>query len=322
MKAIVQDKYGPPHVLHMGEVDKPVPKDDEVLVQVQAAAIHVGDWMLMMGTPYIMRLGAGLRKPRKSVPGFDVSGRVEAVGKNVKDFRPGDEVFGDCKGSCAEYVSVAEGKLVLKPGDLSFEQAAAIPVSGVTALRGIRDAGKVNPGQKVLINGASGGVGTFAVQIAKSLGAEVTGVCSTGNIELVRSLGADHVVDYTQEDFTLGDKRYDLILDNTANHSLAECRRSLTPTGTLLPNSARSDGRWFGAFGRMAKAMVISLFVRQQGRPFVAPVKKKDLVDLVELVEAGKVTPVIDRTYPLNETAAAMAYIGQGHASGKTVITP
>ncbi|MEA2002430.1 MAG: NAD(P)-dependent alcohol dehydrogenase [Actinomycetota bacterium] len=321
MKAIVQDKYGPSDVLHVGDIDKPVPKDDEVLVRVQAAGIHIGDWMLMMGTPYIMRIGAGLRKPRKSVPGFDVSGTVEAVGKNVNGFERGDEVFGDCNGSCAEYVSVAEKKLVLKPEELSFEQAAAVPVSGVTALRGIRDAGKVKPGQKILINGASGGVGTLAVQIAKSLGAEVTGVCSTGNVEMVRSLGADHVIDYTKGDFTQGDERYDLILDNVANHSLADCRRALTPTGTLLPNSGRSDGRWFGAFGRMVKAMLVSPFVRQQGRPFVAPVKKKDLVDLVELVEAGKLTPVIDRTYPLSETAAAMAYVGRGHVSGKTVIT-
>lgn len=321
MKAIVQDKYGPPDVLHVGEIDKPVPEDDEVLVQVHAAALHIGDWMLMMGTPYVMRIGTGLRKPRKSVPGFDVSGRVEAVGKNVKGFQPGDEVFGDCNGSCAEYTSVAEDKLALKPAELTFEQAAAVPVSGVTALRGIRDEGKVEAGQKVLINGASGGVGTFAVQIAKSLGAEVTGVCSTGNVEMVRSLGADHVIDYTQEDFTQGDERYDLILDNVASHSFAECRRALTPTGTHIPNSGRSDGRWFGAFGRMAKAMLVSLFVRQQGRPFVAPVKKKELVELKELLEAGKVTPVIDRTYPLSETAAAMDYVGQGHASGKTVIT-
>ena len=321
MKAIVQDTYGPPDVLHVEEIDQPVPKDDEVLVRVHAAAIHIGDWMLMMGTPYIMRLGAGLRRPRKRVPGFDVAGRIEAVGKDVKGFQPGDEIFGECNGSCAEYASVSEDKMALKPPALTFEQAAAVPVSGVTALRGIRDAGKVKPGHKVLINGATGGVGMFAVQIAKALGAEVTAVCSGGNAELARSLGADHVVDYTQKDFTQGEGRYDLILDNIASHSLADSRRALTPTGTYISNSARSDGRWFGAFGRMAKAALASIFVRRQGRPFYSPVKKKDLSDLTELMESGKVSPVIDRTYPLSDAATAMEYIGQGHASGKTVIT-
>lgn len=320
MKAVVQNTYGSPDVLTVTEIDKPVPKDNEVLVRVEAAAVHIGDLMLMQGTPYVMRLGAGLRKPRKSVPGFDVAGTVEAVGKDVTDFQPGDEVFGECSGSCAEYATVAADKMAPKPASLTFEQAAAVPVSGVTALRGIRDAGKVEAGQKVLINGATGGVGMYAVQIAKSLGAEVTGVCSARNAELARSLGAAHVVDYTQQDYTKGEERYDLILDNVANHSLAESRRALTPTGSLIPNSARSKGRWFGAVGRMAQAAFTSIFVGKQGRPFYSPVKKQDLVDLTELIEAGKLRPVIDRTFPLAETAAAMEYIGHGHASGKTVI--
>lgn len=321
MRAITQDKYGLPHVLELREIDKPTPKDDEVLVRVHAASIHPGDYFLMTGLPYIMRLGVGLRKPRKAIPGFDVAGVVEAVGKDVTEFQPGDEVFGDAGGSCAEYVTTSADKLAPKPANLSLEQAATVAVSGVTALRGIRDAGKVKPGQKVLINGASGGVGTFAVQIAKSLGAEVTGVCGTNNVDMVRSIGADHVVDYTQEDFTQNGQQYDLILDNVANRSLAEYRRALAPSGKVLPNSGRSKGRWLGPMGRMAKSLMVSLFVRQQGRPFYAPVDKDDLIALTKLIESGEVVPVVAKTYSLEETATAMEAVGAGHVGGKVVIT-
>ena len=322
MKAIVQDKYGSPDdVLELQDIDKPVAKDDEVLVRVRAAAVHPGDWMVTTGRPYIIRIGTGLRKPRKRVPGFDVAGHVEAVGKNVTEFQPGDEVFGKGNGTCAEYVSVSEDALALKPANLTFDQAAAVPISAFTALQALRDKGQIQPGQKVLINGASGGVGTFAVQIAKSLGAEVTGVCSGKNADMVRSIGADHVIDYTQEDFTHGEKRYDFILDNAGNHSLSDCRRALTPKGTLIPNNGTSGGRWIGTVGRTVGALVLSPFLRRQGRPFVSMAKKEGLVALRELIEAGKVTPVIDRTYPLSEIAEAMSHVGGGHARGKVVIT-
>ena len=320
MKAITQDKYGSPDVLELKDLDKPVVKNNEVLVSVRAAAVHPGDQLVMRGLPYIIRMGSGLLKPRKEVPGFDVAGHVEAVGKNVAEFQPGDEVFGQCNGSCAEYVSVAEDALALKPANLTFEQAAAVTISGVTALQALRDKGKVQPGQKVLINGASGGVGTFAVQIAKSFGAEVTGVCSTRNVDLVRSSGADHVIDYTQEDFTQSGQRYDFILDNVASHSLSDCRRVLTPKGTLIPNNGTSGGRWIGAVGRTFTALVLSPFVRQRLRPFLSLPKKEDLVVLKELIESGKVTPVIDRTYPLSEVPEAMRYLEEGHARGKIVI--
>ena len=297
MKAIVQDRYGSSDVLKLQEVDKPVIKDNEVLVRVHTAAIHAGDWLLMTGRPKLFRLGVGLRKPRKRIPGFDFAGTVEATGNNAAEFKPGDEVFGDAGGgSCAEYVSVSEDKMALKPVNLTLEQAAVVPVSGVTALLGIRDAGKVRPGQQVLINGASGGVGTFAVQIA-------------------RSIGADHVIDYTQEDFTEGGGRYDVILDNVANHSLANCRRALKSRGILISNNGTSGGPWIGPLGRMAGAAILSLFVRKQNPPYYAPVRKRDLI------EAGKVVPVIDRTYPLSETAEAMGHVGEGHARGKVAIT-
>lgn len=321
MKAIVQDEYGEAEVLQLRQVDKPTPGEDEVLLKVRAAALHAGDYFLTTGSPYLMRLGTGLRKPRQSTPGFDVAGVVEGVGANVVDFKIDDEVFGEAVGSCAEYVCTSPDKLVHKPTNLSLEHAAALAVSGVAALRGIRDAGKVSPGQHVLINGASGGVGTYAVQIAKALGAEVTGVCSTPNVDLVRSIGADHVIDYTQEDFTQAGPRYDLILDNVANHSMADVRRALVPKGRLVPNSGRSDGHWFGAFGRMIAAAVLSLLVRQQGHPFFAPVKKQHLLDLKNLIEEGKIVPVIARTYPFEETAKAMADVGAGHVAGKAVIT-
>jgi len=320
MKAIVQDTYGSPDALELRDIDEPEIKDDEVLVRVRAAAVHPGDLFFMEGLPYVFRIGFGLRGPRRKVPGFDVAGVVEAVGSKVRELRPGDEVFGNGKGTCAEYSAAPEDELAPKPSGLTFEQAAAVPTSAVAALRGIRDAGKVRPGQKVLINGASGGVGTYAVQIAEALGAEVTGVCSTENVDLVRSIGADHVIDYTQEDFTQGGPRYDLILDNVANHPLSDLRRALTPEGTLLPNSGSGGGRWFGPLGRVALAFVSSPFIRKQGRPFVATVKTQDLVDLTELIEAGKLTAVIDRTYPLSETPEAMRHVSLGHARGKVVI--
>ena len=321
MKAIVQKKFGSPDdVLELQEIDKPVVKDDEVLVRVHAASIHIGDSYGMRGVPYLLRPVFSLSRAKNRVPGTDIAGTVEAVGKSVTQLRPGDEVFGWCKGAFAEYVSVSEDALALKPADLTFEQAGAVGVSAFTALQALRDQGKVQPGQRVLITGASGGVGTFAVQIAKSFGAEVTGVCSTRNVDMVRSIGADQVIDYTQEDFTRSGQHYDLILDNVGNHSLADTRAALTPNGTLLANGAPVSG-WVGGLGRPAKAFVLSLFVRQQGRPFVSLPNKEDLATLKELAEAGKVTPVIDRTYPLSETHEAMAHVGEGHAQGTTIIT-
>jgi NADPH:quinone reductase-like Zn-dependent oxidoreductase len=323
MKAIVQYKYGSPDdVLELQEIDKPVVKDDEVLVRVHAASVHIGDWLLMRGVPYIMRMASGLRKPKNSVPGMDIAGKVEAVGKNVKQLQPGDEVFGWCTGAFAEYACAGEDNFVPKPANLTFEQAAAVGTSAFTALQALRDQGQVQPGQKILINGASGGVGTFAVQIAKSLGAEVTGVCSTRNVDMVRSIGADRVIDYTREDFTRSGQRYDLILDNVANYSLSEFRCALTPQGTLLPNGGgHSSSGWIRPLDSVIKALVLSLFVRQQGRPFLSLPNKEDLATLKDLVEAGQVTPVIDRTYPLSETPEAIGHVGEGHAQGKVVIT-
>jgi NADPH:quinone reductase-like Zn-dependent oxidoreductase len=322
MKAIVQDTYGGSNVLSLGDVADPVPKDAEILVSGRAAAVHIGDLMLMRGEPYVMRIGSGLRRPKKHIPGFDFSGVVVSVGKEVSGVEPGDAVFGEANGgSCAEYVAVTADKMAPKPAELTHEEAAAVPVSGVTALRGIRDVGKVKSGDRVLINGATGGVGIYAIQIAKSAGAEVTAVCGPGNVELARELGADHVLDYTRDDYTQGTARYDLILDNVANRSLADARRAVAPGGSYLSNSARSEGRWFGAVGRMARAAVSSLFLPKQGRPFYSPVRRQDLLDLTELIEAGKLRPVIDRAYPLAETAAALDYIAGGHASGKTTIT-
>ncbi len=317
MRAIVQTGYGSPDVLELKEIDKPEVEDDGVLVRVHATAIHAGDYFTMRGQPFAVRLAFGMSRPKGNyVPGYDVAGRVEAVGKSVTRLQPGDEVFGACEGGgCAEYVSTAEDNLVLKPADVTFEQAAPIATSASAALHGLRDAGNVRSGQKVLINGASGGVGTFAVQIAKSYGAEVTGVCSTRNVDLVRSIGADHVIDYTQEDFTQGGPRYDLILDNVANHSLSDCRRALTPQGMLIPNSGHSGMAY------IIKAAVSSLFVRQQGRPYLSTPNHEDLTVLKDLVEAGKVTPVIDKTYALSEVPEAMSHVGEGHARGKVVVT-
>jgi NADPH:quinone reductase-like Zn-dependent oxidoreductase len=322
MEAIVYDEYGSPEVLRLEEIDQPVPKDDEVLVRVAAAAVNPGDWFLLGGIPFIMRFGTGLSKPRKKVLGLAVSGRVESVGAKVTKFQPGDEVFAEAgSGGFAALVCLPERSPAHKPAELSFEEAAAVPVSGVTALQGLRDTAGVQPGQKVLINGASGGIGTFAVQIAKALGAEVTGVCSSRNVDLVRSIGADHVIDYTNEDFTDNGKQYDLILDNVGNRSLSDCRRALESDGMLIPNSNK-EGRWVGDYlTRAMRALLITPFVSQKLRPFSAVGRSEDLEALAELFESGEVKPVIDRTYPLAEAANALAYFGEGHARGKVVIT-
>jgi NADPH:quinone reductase-like Zn-dependent oxidoreductase len=325
MKAIIQERYGPPDVLKLRDIDTPLVKDHEVLVRVRAAAVNQADCYFMTGVPYIMRvvgsgMGFGLRGPKTRVRGRDVAGQVEAVGKDVTRFRPGDEVYGEIEtGSFAEYTTVPESMLALKPANLTFEQAAAVPLSANTALQGLRDVGKIQPGQKVLIIGTSGGVGTFAVQIAKAFGAEVTGVCSTSNVELAHSLGADHVIDYTQEDFTQHREKYDLIFQAAGMHSPSECRRALTPTGTLVLSSGQGN-RWLGPLGRMARASILSLFVSQNLRVHAASPDKDDLAVLKELIEDGMITPAIDRTYPLSEAAEAIRYVQEGHAHAKVVI--
>jgi NADPH:quinone reductase-like Zn-dependent oxidoreductase len=319
MKAIVQDKYGSPDVLKLKDIDRPVVEDDEVLVRVHAAAVNIGDWHLLRGTPYVMRVVAGLLKPKQHVPGLDVAGQVEVVGREVKQLRPGDEVFGWCKGAFAQYACAGESNFLPKPADLTFEQAAAVGDSALTALNAVRDQGKVQPGHKVLINGASGGVGTFAVQIAKSFGAIVTGVCSTRNVEMVRSIGADEVIDYTQADFTQSAQRYDVMLDMVGNRSLSECRRALTPRGTYVLVGVADLGRWFG-LARQLKALLLSPFVRQRMRVFIVTHDRENLAVLKELVEAGKLAPVIDRRYALSEVPEALRSQGEGHAQGKIVI--
>jgi NADPH:quinone reductase-like Zn-dependent oxidoreductase len=319
MKAIVQVKYGSPDVLRLEDIDKPVAKDDEVLARVHAAAVNIGDWHLLRGVPYAMRLASGLLKPKREIPGLDVVGRVEVTGKNVEQFRPGDEVFGWCRGAFAEYACAAENNLLTRPANLTFEQAAAVGDSAFTALAAVRDQGKVQPGHTVLVSGASGGVGTFAVQIAKAFGANVTGVCSTRNVEMVRSIGADQVIDYTKEDFTQAGQRYDVMLDLVGSRSLSACRRALTPRGTYVVVGVRDMGRWFG-LGRQTKALFLSPFVRQRIRVFVVRHNREDLAVLKELVEAGKIAPVIDRRYTLREVPEALRYQGEGHSQGKIVI--
>jgi NADPH:quinone reductase-like Zn-dependent oxidoreductase len=314
MKAIVQNHYGSPGLLELKEVDKPQVKEDQVLVRVHAAALNAGDYFSMQGSPWLARFSVGLPRPKDYILGWDLAGQVEQAGRNVKGFKPGDEVFGSCSHTLAEYVCAAEGHLAPKPATLTFEQAAAVPTAALTALQGLRDAGKIQPGHKVLINGASGGVGTFAVQIAKALGAEVTAVCSTNKVDQIRSLGADHVVDYTKDDFTLKGQRYDLVLDNVGNRSFSDFRRVLTPAGKLIPNTGHAG------MGYVILSLVRSLFLRQQGGLFMATPNRDDLVTLKDLIEAGKVTPVIDRTYTLAETPAALQYVGDGHARGKVVI--
>lgn len=315
MKAIVLNRYGSPDVLELKEIDQPVIKENEVRVRVTAAAINAGDIFSMRGSPWLIRFSVGFPKPKDYVLGWDLAGRVEAVGKRVTRFQPGDEVFAACNGALAEYACVAEDRLALKPANLSFEQAAAVPTAALTALQGLRDQGKIQPGQKVLINGASGGVGTFAVQIAKALGAKVTGVCSTSKVDMVRSIGADHVIDYTREDFTQGEQRYDLILDNVGSHTFSAYRRVLTPQGIIQPNTGHAG------MGYVFKALLLSLVMRRQGSLFVATPNSEDMDFLKELIETGKVTPVIDRTYPLSQFREAFRYLDTGHARGKVVIT-
>jgi NADPH:quinone reductase-like Zn-dependent oxidoreductase len=321
MKAIVQDTYGSADVLKLRDIDTPPIADDEVLVRVRAAGVNPADWAVMSGLPYIARPIYGLTKPKVGVRGTDVAGVVEAVGSSVTRFKPGDEVFGWGTGTYAEYAAVPENALAAKPANVTFEQAGSVPMAGLVALQAVRDHGNVSSGQSVLVNGASGGIGTFAVQIAKSLGAEVTGVCSTRNVDLVRSIGADHVIDYTVEDFTKGEQRYDFILDNVANHSLSELRRALTPGGGLVPNSGSFDNRWFASGGRVLQSLVLKHFVGHRLQTFVVSQKVEDLLALGELIEAGEVIPVMDRTYPLSETAEAISRVGEGHTRGKIAIT-
>ncbi|WP_019883954.1 NAD(P)-dependent alcohol dehydrogenase [Streptomyces purpureus] len=323
MKAIVQDRYGSPDVLECGEVEKPTIGDHEVLVRVHAAAVNARDWHLMRGDPYVARLALGLGRPKVRIRGTDFAGRVEAVGKDVHRLRPGDDVFGEADGAFAEYVSASQEVVERMPTNLTYEQAAALPLAGNTALMGLRDLGRVGPGQQVLINGASGGVGTFAVQIAKALGADVTGVCSTRNVDLVRWLGADHVIDYTQEDFTTGGRRYDVVLDLVGNRSLADCRRALTPTGTLVLSGGGvfEGGSLIGPMGLIIKGQTLSRFVGHRLLVLTATPSKQNLATLREWVEAGKVAPVLDRTYPLAEIPDAIRYVEGEHARAKVAIT-
>lgn len=323
MKAAIRRCYGPPDVLRVEDVEKPVPADNQVLVRVHAAAINPLDWHYMRGTPYIMRLETGFGAPRNARLGVDFSGTVEAVGKDVRRFKPGDEVFGGKFGALAQYVTVAEGgSIARKPANLTFGQAASVGVAAITALQALRDRGKIRPGQKVLINGASGGVGTFAVQIARSLGAEVTGVSSTANAEMVRSIGADHVIDYKREDYTRSGVQYDVIMDNVANRPLLDNRRVLKPEGRyiLVGGGGPDAGSWVGPFVAPMKALVLSRFVSQDMGMFMAELNQADLIALSDLMQAGEVTPVIDRHYPLSEIAEAIAYLEAGHARGKVVI--
>jgi NADPH:quinone reductase-like Zn-dependent oxidoreductase len=320
MKAIVYRCYGSPDVLRLEDIEKPMPADDEILVKVLAASVNPLDWHYMRGSPYIMRLGSGLGTPKDTRLGVDFAGTVEAVGTNVTRFKPGDEVFGGRTGAFAEYVTIREDRaLAIKPGNVTFEQAASVPIAAITALQALRDKGKVTPGQKVLINGASGGVGTFAVQIAKSLGAEVTGVCSTRNVEMVRSIGADYVVDYTKEDYTESGKHYDLIIDNVGNHPLLANRRVLSPDGNYVIIGG-PGGRWIKPLMGPIKALILSPFVGQEFGMMLAQLRKDDLAVLADLMQAGKVTPVIDRVYRLSEVPAAIRYSEEGHARGKIII--
>jgi NADPH:quinone reductase-like Zn-dependent oxidoreductase len=322
MKAAVRDRYGSHDVVELHEINKPVPADDEVLVRVRAASVNPADWYGVTGRPWVARPTMGLRKPKSNLLGVDFAGTVEAVGKDVTQFRLGDEVFGGRDGAFAEYVCVREERAVVpKPANVTFEQAAAVPVAALTALQGLRDKGQIQPGQKVLINGASGGVGTFAVQIAKALGAEVTGVCSTRNVDLVRSLGADHVIDYTREDFTRSDRRYDLMLDVAGSRSWSECRRVLEPQATLVIVGAPKGSRLMGPLSHMVKVRLAAVRSSRKVVFFIAKFNKADMEVLRELLEAGKVKPVIDRRYELSEIADAFRYMGEGHAQGKIVLT-
>jgi NADPH:quinone reductase-like Zn-dependent oxidoreductase len=320
MKAIVRDTYGSPDVLALREVEQPDLTDDGVLVRVHAASVARGDWYSLTGV-YVGRTELGLRKPKSPLIGGDFAGTIEAVGRDVTGFRPGDEVFGARNGACAEYVCARARFVALKPASLTFEEAAAVPTSALTALQGLRDRGKLQPRQKVLINGASGGVGTFAVQIAKALGGEVTAVCSTRNVELARSLGADHVVDYTCEDFTRSDVRYDVLFDNAGSRSWSECRRVLKPQATVVLVGGQMGGRVLGPLGHVVGMKLAALPGRRKAVFFVAKFNQEDLETLREWLEAGKVKPVVDRRYALSEIADAFRYMGEGHAQGKVVIS-
>ena len=321
MKAIAYHRYGSPDVLEYEEIEKPTPGDDEVLLRVRAASVNPYDWHFMRGTPYFLRMMAGLRKPKITRLGVDAAGQVEAVGRNVTRFKPGDEVFGMCKGAFAEYACASESALVMKPASVTFEQAASAPVAAYTALQGLRDKGKLQPRQKVLINGAAGGVGTFAVQIAKWFGADVTGVCSTRNLEMVRSIGADHVIDYTQQDFTRSGQLYDLIFDCVGNHSFSACRDVLSHKGTNIAVGGPT-GRWMIApLAGLLAALVLSRFTSQKLVMALAKPNKEDLTLVSELMEAGKIVPVIDKRYRLNKVPEAIRYLEEGHARGKVVIT-
>jgi NADPH:quinone reductase-like Zn-dependent oxidoreductase len=324
IKAIVYSDYGVAN-LKLAEIEKPVPSDEQILVRVHAASVNPYDWHFIEGTPYVMRaMGVGLRKPKNIRVGTDFAGTVEAVGKNVTQYKPGDDVFGGSTGAFGQYLCRrATGSVALKPAALTFEQAAAINIAGITALQAVRDQGKVQPGQKVLINGGSGGVGTFAVQLAKSYGADVTGVCSARNTELVQSLGADHVIDYTKEDFTKGAERYDVVIDNVANHSLSECRKVLTPNGiyVMIGGGGASEQGFLGAIGNVMKAGLYSRFVKQKMGFMMAQPSTADLTLLAGMVESGKLKTVIDRTYKLAEVPEAVRYVEEGHARGKVIIT-
>lgn len=326
MKAIVYQNFGSPDVLRCEEIPKPTPGDNEVLIKIHAASINPLDWKVMKGGPFIVRILLGLGKPKIKRPGVDVAGQVEAVGRNVTQFKPGDEVFGTCRGAFAEYatsesVMGMKSVLVIKPGNVTFEQAASAPVAALTALQGLRDKGRIQPKQKVLINGAAGGVGTFAVQIARSFGANVTGVCSTKNVDMVRSIGADRIIDYTQEDFTKSGERYDVIFDCVGNHSLSACRRALNSHGRLIIVGAPDDAPLLGLLARLIGALVLSRCVSQKMVFFIAKVNKEDLTIIGEFMSSGKVTPVIDRAYRLSEAPEAFRYMEAGHARGKVLIT-
>ena len=321
MKAAVYRRYGPPDVVHIEDVQKPSPKDNEVLLKVRAASVNPLDAGLMKGKPHSFRLLFGLRKPRLTRPGVDVAGQVEAVGRNVTQFKPGDEVFGSCRGAFAEHACTQESKLVIKPANVTFEQAASVPVGALTALQGLREKAHIQARQKVLINSAAGGVGTFAVQIAKSFGAEVTGVCSPRNVDLVRLIGADHVIDYTQQDFTESGQRYDVIFDCYVNHALSACRRVLNPEGTYVMVGGPAKRWTIGILAPIVKALVLSPFVSQKFVVFIARSRREDLAIISELMATGKITPVIDRRYRLSEVPEAIRYLEQRHARGKVIIT-
>jgi NADPH:quinone reductase-like Zn-dependent oxidoreductase len=321
MRAIVYHRYGPPRVLQCEDVEKPTAGDNEVQIRVRAASVNPYDWHFMRGEPYLLRLMAGPRKPKDTRFGVDVAGEVEAVGKNVTHFKPGDPVFGTCRGALAEYACAAESALVMKPENVTFEQAASAGIAALTALQGLRDKGRIQRGQKVLVNGAAGGVGTYAVQIAKAFGADVTGICSSRNVEMVRSIGADRVVDYTREDFTKNGQRHDILLDCVGNHSLAACRRVLNPRGIYVAAGGKA-GRWMiGPLVRSITALALSPFGSRKFVSLLAKSSEEDLTLMRELMRSGKVTPIIDRCYTLSEVPEAIRYLEEGHARGKVVIS-